>query len=66
MGLLPFNKAMVGGKRQLRIPPLTAFLSSPQDICAGHWIFHSVLLNDVTGRAVLSQAPGGFALHHPN
>lgn len=45
---------------------LTALLSLLQDIRAGHWIFHPVLLDDVSGRAVLSQAPGGLALHHPN
>lgn len=43
-----------------------ALLSLPQDIRAGHWIFHPVLPNDVAGRAVLGQAPGGLALHHPD
>lgn len=43
-----------------------ALLSLLQDICAGHWIFHPVLPDDVAGRAVLSQTPGGFTLHHPH
>lgn len=43
-----------------------ALLSLPQDFRAGHWIFHPVLPDDLPGRAVLSQAPGGLPLHHPH
>lgn len=43
-----------------------ALLSLLQDFRAGHWIFHPVLPDDVPGRAVLSQTPGGLPLHHPH
>lgn len=43
-----------------------AVLSLPQDFRAGHWIFHAVLPDDIPGRAVLSQAPGGLPVHHPH
>lgn len=53
-----------GAGSSSRLTP--ALLSLPQDFRAGHWIFHPVLPDDLPGRAVLSQAPGGLPLHHPH
>ncbi len=37
-----------------------------QDICGGDRFLQSVLLNDLSGGAVLGQATGRFPIQHPN
>lgn len=40
--------------------------SSLQAFCPGHRLLHSLLPDDISGRPVLSQAPGRLTLHHPH